>query len=143
MRLEYVPSQYGVFCTESPDLSLCRVALREKGLYWLLGVDGTRQARVSGKFQYDAKSVSDYPTVGDYILADLNGVDAAIIRRVLPRTSVFLRKAAGVAVSEQVVAANIDTVFLCMSLNSDFLTFGVWNAISPSYGTAERRPSYC
>ncbi len=46
--------------------------------------------------------------------------DTAVIRRVLPRTSVFLRKAAGVAVVEQVVAANIDVVFLCMSLNSDF-----------------------
>ena len=119
MRLEYVPARYEAFRMESPDLSLCRVALREKGLYWLLGADGTRQARVSGKFQYDAKSASDYPAVGDYVLADLND-DTAIIRRVLPRTSVFLRKAAGVAVSEQVIAANIDTVFLCMSLNSDF-----------------------
>ena len=119
MRLEYIPPRYKAFRMESSDLSLCRVALREKGLYWLLGAAGTRQARVSGKFQYDAKSASDYPAVGDYVLADLND-DTAIIRRVLPRTSVFLRKAAGVAVSEQLVAANIDTVFLCMSLNSDF-----------------------
>ena len=120
MRLEYIPARYEAFRTESPDLSLCRVSSREKGLYRLLGADGTCQARVSGKFQYDAKSASDYPAVGDYVLADLNSVDVAIIRRVLPRTSVFLRKAAGVAVSEQVVAANIDAVFLCMSLNSDF-----------------------
>ena len=119
MRLEYVPARYEAFRAESPDLSFCRVASREKGLYWLLGTDGTRQARVSGKFQHNAKSVSDYPAVGDYVLADLDG-DATIIRRVLPRTSVFLRKAAGVAVSEQVVAANIDVIFLCMSLNSDF-----------------------
>ena len=119
MRLEYVPARYEAFRVESPDLSLCRVASREKGLYWLLGADGTRQARVSGKFQHDAKSASDYPAVGDYVMADLND-DVAIIRRVLPRTSVFLRKAAGIAVSEQVIAANIDNVFLCMSLNSDF-----------------------
>ena len=119
MRLEYIPPRYKAFRMESSDLSLCRVALREKGLYWLLGAAGTRQARVSGKFQYDAKSASDYPAVGDYVLADLND-DTAVIRRVLPRTSVFLRKAAGVAVVEQVVAANIDVVFLCMSLNSDF-----------------------
>ena len=119
MRLEYVPPRYEAFRTESPNLSLCRVALREKGLYWLLGADGTRQARVSGKFQHNAKSASDYPAVGDYVLADLND-DTAVIRRVLPRRSVFLRKAAGVTVSEQVVAANIDNVFLCMSLNSSF-----------------------
>ena len=109
MQLEYVPPQYEAFRTERPDFSFCRVALWEKGLYWLLSAAGTCQARVSGKFQRDAKSASDYPAVGDYVLADFNG-DTTIIRRVLPRTSVFLRKAAGVAVSEQVVAANIDKV---------------------------------
>lgn len=53
-------------------------------------------------------------------MVDSNAGDAAIIHHVLPRKSVFLRKAAGAAISEQVVAANVDTVFLCMSLNNDF-----------------------
>ena len=44
----------------------------------------------------------------------------AVICHVLPRKSCFIRKAAGVKNEEQVVAANIDTVFLCMSLNNDF-----------------------
>ena len=44
----------------------------------------------------------------------------AVIRHVLPRKSCFIRKAAGEKNEEQVVAANIDTVFLCMSLNNDF-----------------------
>ena len=34
--------------------------------------------------------------------------------------SVFIRKAPGADCTEQVVAANIDTVFICMSLNQDF-----------------------
>ena len=46
--------------------------------------------------------------------------DNAVIRHVLPRKSCFIRKAAGEKNEEQVVAANIDTVFLCMSLNNDF-----------------------
>ena len=41
----------------------------------------------------------------------------AVIRHVLPRKSCFIRKAAGEKKEEQVVAANVDTVFLCMSLN--------------------------
>ena len=44
----------------------------------------------------------------------------AVIHLVLPRKSLFVRKAAGTSKTEQVVAANIDTVFLCMSLNNDF-----------------------
>lgn len=44
----------------------------------------------------------------------------AVIRHVLPRKSCFIRRAAGHSRQEQVVAANIDTVFLCMSLNNDY-----------------------
>ncbi|GHU55777.1 hypothetical protein FACS1894132_12350 [Clostridia bacterium] len=44
----------------------------------------------------------------------------AVIHHVLARSSVFVRQAAGTAGDVQVVAANIDIVFLCMSLNADF-----------------------
>ena len=118
--LETIPQRYEVFCNEYPDLSLCRVILQEKGLYQIISPAGMRQARVSGKFQYGTKTVSDYPAVGDYVMADLNGADMAVVHVVLPRTSVFLRKAAGSGNEEQVVATNIDTVFLCMALNNDF-----------------------
>ena len=53
-------------------------------------------------------------------MADLKDADTAVIHTVLPRKSVFLRKAAGSGNTEQVVAANVDTVFLCMALNHDF-----------------------
>ena len=108
------------YSAQYPDLTLCRVALQEKGTYQLLGPTGAQWARVSGKFQFEAKTVSDYPAVGDYVMADLNGGDTAVIHAVLPRTSAFQRKAAGTSKSEQVVAANIDTLFICMSLNNDF-----------------------
>jgi hypothetical protein len=119
--LEHIPLRYEAFCKEYPKLSLCRVILQEKGQYQISGTVGTHQARVSGKFQYDAYSVSDYPAVGDYVMADINGTGTAIIHMVLPRKSVFLRKAAGSGNTEQVVTANVDTVFLCMALNNDFM----------------------
>ena len=53
-------------------------------------------------------------------MADCGDPNTAIIHQVLPRKSLFVRKAAGTSKTEQVVAANIDTVFLCMSLNNDF-----------------------
>jgi ribosome biogenesis GTPase len=120
MYLESIPDRYQVFCKEYPSLSLCRVILQEKGLYRVISRMGTHLARISGKFQYEVKFVSDYPAVGDYIMADLKDADTAVVHTVLPRKSVFLRKAAGSGNTEQVVAANVDTVFLCMALNHDF-----------------------
>ncbi len=120
MYWKSIPPGYEAFCSEYPGLSFCRVIQQEKGLYQIVSPSGTRQARVSGRFQYDAKTASDFPAVGDYVMADLTGGDMAVIHRVLPRKSVFLRKAAGSAKTEQIVAANVDTVFLCMALNNDF-----------------------
>ena len=104
---------------EYPALVLCRVISQEKGLYRIADGTGTHQAQVSGRFQYDARTASDFPAVGDYVMAELFG-DTAVIHALLPRKSVFIRKAAGSAKTEQVVAANVDTVFLCMALNNDF-----------------------
>ena len=98
-----------------------RVISQEKGLYQISSGTEVKQASVSGKFRYEAQTVSDYPAVGDYVLAEWQEAGSpAIIRSLFPRKSCFLRKAAGSAKQEQVVAANIDTVFLCMSLNQNF-----------------------
>ena len=112
-------SRYAADGSGAPYLSLCRVVLQEKGLYQIAGPAGTLPAQVSGRFQYDAQTASDFPAVGDYVLAELLD-DTAVIHRLLPRKSVFHRKAAGLTQAEQVVAANVDTVFLCMALNKDF-----------------------
>lgn len=112
--------KFGALAAEYPQWTLCRVVLQEKGQYRVAGNLGEQSAVVSGKFQYEAETPSDYPAVGDYVMADWNEAGSAIIHRVLHRKSAFVRKAAGTGKSEQVVAANIDTVFLCMSLNQDF-----------------------
>ena len=77
--------------------------------------------RNNGRFHYDVQVKSEYPAVGDFVMADWNKSGGnAVIHHVLPRKSCFIRKAAGEKNEEQIVAANIDTVFLCMSLNNDF-----------------------
>lgn len=76
---------------------------------------------MSGRFRYEAITVSDYPAVGDYVAADWSDENSnAVITELLPRKSCFIRKSAGPVKQEQVVAANIDTVFICMSLNNNF-----------------------
>ena len=59
--------------------------------------------------------------MGNFVLVNWNeSGNSSIIESLLPRKSAFIRKAAGEPQQEQIVAANIDTVFLCMALNHDF-----------------------
>ena len=100
-----------------------RVISQEKGLYKILYEGQEMWAEVSGKYRYEADTVSDFPAVGDYVVTSLpTDGSRSIITSLFPRKSVFIRKAAGTKNQEQVVAANIDTIFLCMSLNNDFNT---------------------
>lgn len=120
-------SQYGfsdyfaALAAEYPGLVPGRVLSQEKGSYRVISRRGEQPAQVAGKLRYQAAVLSDYPAVGDFVMLDDNeGGGPRVIHHVLPRKSVFTRKAAGTSNTEQVVAANIDTVFLCMSLNNDF-----------------------
>lgn len=82
---------------------------------------GEKLAEVSGKFRFQTTILSGYPAIGDFVLVNWNeSGNSAIIESLLPRKSAFVRKAAGEPQQEQVVAANIDIVFLCMALNNDF-----------------------
>ena len=127
MRNEINMRQYGLSETfeESAghfaDLTVSRVISQEKGSYRLVSSQGEKWGEISGRFLYHIQAKSEYPAVGDFVMADWNKSDGnAVIHHVLPRKSSFIRKAAGEKNEEQVVAANIDTVFLCMSLNNDF-----------------------
>lgn len=113
-------SRFSVYAAEYPQYVPARVISQEKSFYRIVSGGGEQLAQISGRLRYDAASVSDYPAVGDFVMADPNGGATAVIHAVLPRKSVFVRKAAGTGNTEQVVGANIDTVFICMSLNQNF-----------------------
>jgi len=113
------------FITESAIYSsyyIGRVISQYKDLYKVVTENGELKAEISGKSRFDAKALSDYPAVGDFVMLDRNEDNGgnAIIHHVLTRKSAFIRKAAGTSHDQQVVASNIDTVFICMSLNSDY-----------------------
>lgn len=59
----------------------------------------------------------DMPTVGDWLLLDSETLHFG---RLLTRESVFKRRAAGTSGKTQLIAANIDTVFIVSSCNQDF-----------------------
>ena len=99
-----------------------RVSEQHHYLYKVIGEQEEMQAAVSGKLHYAAGGTMDFPAVGDWVMIDRTGGSAgnAVISHILERKSVFARKAAGSSNTAQIVAANIDTVFICMSLNADF-----------------------
>lgn len=101
---------------------LGRVSVQYKDIYRILTEEGEVLARVSGKLSYSSNSTFDYPVVGDWVLLDRtdNKNGDAIIHKVLTRKSCFSRKIAGTRYDTQVVAANIDYIFICMALNNDF-----------------------
>lgn len=104
------------------DLYLGRVVSQSKDLYKVATENFEVIAEISGKLRYSSNKLSDYPAVGDFVMLDRENSSSgnAIIHNILIRKSVFIRKAAGTSHDVQVVAANIDVVFICMSLNSDF-----------------------
>lgn len=99
-----------------------RVTAQYKGLYKVFVDDNEVIAEISGKFRSMVGCMEDYPAVGDYVEIDRNisGSGNAIIHKVLTRKSMFIRKAAGKENEIQVVAANMDFVFICMGLNMDY-----------------------
>jgi ribosome biogenesis GTPase / thiamine phosphate phosphatase len=105
---------------QSDDIILGRVALEHKHLYRVWTDHGDLLCEVSGKFSFEAVSRQDYPAVGDWVMLKPRVEERkGTIYGILPRYSKFSRKSAGKTAEEQIVAANVDTVFLVNSLNDD------------------------
>lgn len=98
-----------------------RVALEHKRSYRVYTEYGDLLAEISGKMNYLASSREDYPAVGDWVIIQARLAEGrATIHGILPRKSKFSRKIAGDTTEEQIIATNIDTVFLVNALNKDF-----------------------
>jgi len=114
-------------------LTWARIVEEQRGLYRIEG-SASGWAEVSGRFRHDAVSPADFPAVGDWVgVTPSEG--ASIIHVRLERQSTISRAAPGRAVTEQVIAANVDTIFLVTTLTHDlnprrlerYLTM-VWDA---------------
>ncbi|MFZ5975976.1 MAG: ribosome small subunit-dependent GTPase A [Bacillota bacterium] len=115
-RFKQEASMYG------SGFQLARVSSQYKGMYRVMTANGEFPATVSGKLGYLASAAADYPVVGDWVLVGETDerCTSAVIYHMLPRKSCVERRAAGVGSRRQVIAANIDTLFICMSLNNDY-----------------------
>jgi ribosome biogenesis GTPase / thiamine phosphate phosphatase len=100
-------------------LAAGRVAREDRGRYLLLLAAGERRAVPAGRLRHRARGSAEWPAVGDWVAAVV-GEHVAVIHEVLPRAGAFTRKAAGRAVAEQVIAANVDVALLVAGLDGDF-----------------------
>jgi ribosome biogenesis GTPase / thiamine phosphate phosphatase len=105
-----------------PGEIIGRVAVEHAGGYVILTEAGALFAEVSGRLRHETAlgHTPGLPVVGDWVaLQPWPGEDRATIRSVLPRRSQFARKSAGRGCEAQVIAANVDVVFLVSGLDGD------------------------
>jgi ribosome biogenesis GTPase len=104
-----------------PSLSPARVAAEHRDAYVVLAGADELRADVAGRLRHDARGRAALPSVGDWVAVDARRSEgSATIRHVLPRRGALARKAAGTKTETQIVAANLDVVFVVTSANQDF-----------------------
>jgi ribosome biogenesis GTPase / thiamine phosphate phosphatase len=97
-----------------------RVAEEHRERYQVFSEQGEFGAEVTGRLRYTAASRTEFPAVGDWVALQRHGDSTAIIHAVLSRRTLLLRKAAGTLTEAQVIAANIDTLFVVTDVELDF-----------------------
>lgn len=103
------------------DLKPARVSLVFRGGYEVWCDNGQYLAQVSGRFRHNLASKADNPVTGDFVLMEAFPEESkAMIHAVLPRRTKLSRTAAGRTTEEQVLAANVDMVFIAMSCSARF-----------------------
>ena len=98
-----------------------RVVEEFKGFYRVRAAQGEYLAEIAGKIQHQATGREDFPAVGDWVAIVARPEEGrARIECILPRRTKLSRKVAGRELSEQIVATNLETVFVVSSLNREF-----------------------
>jgi ribosome biogenesis GTPase len=103
------------------DVRPGRVAIEFNQIFRIYVEDGELDAITAGRLKHRARSRAELPAVGDWVAVRKRPEeDRGVIIDVLPRRSAFTRRAAGDVTGEQVVAANVDVVFVVMGLDRDY-----------------------
>jgi ribosome biogenesis GTPase len=117
--------------TDAPGLHPARILSEERGQYVVASATGEGPASPSGRLRHDTEldPTAAWPTVGDWVALDptapgttADGVDGhRLIQRVLPRRTAVIRRSPGDRrLPSQVLAANVDVVFVVTSVNQEF-----------------------
>ena len=109
---------------EAPGLVPGRILTEERGQYVVASADGEGPASPSGRLRHETEldPSAAWPAVGDWVAMEpARPGEHRLIQRVLPRRTAVVRRAPGDRkLPSQVLAANVDTVFVVSSANKDF-----------------------
>jgi ribosome biogenesis GTPase len=101
--------------------SIARVIEENRGSYRIKTATHEMPAEISGKLRFTAESREDLPAVGDWVaVSTFDDNTRAVIHAVLPRKTLIARKAAGERTEKQIIAANVDIIFIVQGLDHNF-----------------------
>ncbi|HXD72863.1 MAG TPA: ribosome small subunit-dependent GTPase A [Vicinamibacterales bacterium] len=101
-------------------MDVCRIVAQHRDQYRITTPSGERNAVLAGRLRHQVQRALELPAVGDFVDVRLPDDGPAVIESVQPRRTVFVRRAAGDRPDDQVIAANIDVVFVVVGLDHDF-----------------------
>jgi ribosome biogenesis GTPase len=120
-RLGWSPELEQAFAPHAEEgLAPARVTIQNRGLYVVAGDNGESDAEITGRLRHEASGGGALPAVGDWVaLRPSVGGGRATIVAILPRRTKLSRKVPERELDEQVLAANVDVIFLVTSLNNE------------------------
>jgi ribosome biogenesis GTPase len=115
--LGFAPFADAFVAEAQPGEEAARVVSQHYGGLFVATAGGEKLARIPGRLRRDAaRGLAELPVVGDWVALRQDG----LIRRVLPRRTVLARRGAGGEnAPRQVIAANVDVVFVTTAIGSD------------------------
>lgn len=119
---------------KNDNYEIGRILSVNRGLYKIITENGQIDGELGGSFKYDDIDLSSFPTVGDFIEYEKStNHNRVIIQNILPRKSFISRKARGTLVQEQIIASNVDYIFIVSSLNKDINIRRIERYLSSAY----------
>jgi ribosome biogenesis GTPase len=113
-----------LLASEAPGLAPGRILSEERGQYLVASSSGEGPASASGRLRHDTEldPTAAWPTVGDWVAMEPGAAEAhRLIQRVLTRRTEVVRRSPGDRkLPSQVLAANVDVVFVVTSVNQEF-----------------------
>jgi ribosome biogenesis GTPase len=103
------------------ELVPARVSVAYGATFRVITAEGDYLADITGRMRHEAQGRRDLPAVGDWVAVKPTTIAGgrATIQGILPRTSIFSRKAAGTDTTEQILATNVDTALLMTAFDQD------------------------
>lgn len=116
---DWFKEQAEIKCLDRTQLA--RVMAVDRDQYLLLNESKAFRAKLSGKLRHELHLPEELPCVGDWLYIEKSISDEfGLIHEVLHRKTFLRRKAVGQSSDYQMIAANIDVVFIVQSCHYDF-----------------------